>query len=70
MQAKLGLPAIQMVRVKEAVWKEKYASSCLTDEDILQAISESPVLLERAIVENEHGAVIARPPEKVFEMLR
>lgn len=69
LQALLDIPAIEMVRTKEAVWKEKYASSVTSDEDVLNAISKDPILLERAVVSDGQKAVIARPPEKALDII-
>ena len=39
------------------------------DERLLEAISANPILLERPIVVVGERAVIARPPERVLELL-
>ena len=36
---------------------------------ILQAMAAEPALIERPIVETEQGVVLARPPERVREIL-
>jgi arsenate reductase len=69
LQQKLGLPAMEMVRTNEAVFKEHYKDQKLSDAAILEAIAQHPILLERAIVEKGDRAVIARPPEKTLEVL-
>ncbi len=40
-----------------------------TDAAILDAMAEHPILIERPIVETSRGSVIARPPERVHEIL-
>ncbi|KQM85483.1 arsenate reductase [Sphingomonas sp. Leaf23] len=40
-----------------------------TDAQILDAMAAHPILIERPIVETEKGVVIARPPERVHEVL-
>ncbi|MFD1033239.1 arsenate reductase (glutaredoxin) [Sphingomonas hankookensis] len=40
-----------------------------TDAQILDAMAQHPILIERPIVETEKGIVIARPPERVHEVL-
>lgn len=67
--AKLGVEPIALVRVKEAVWKEKFKDKILTDEQIIQAMLEYPQLIERPILIDEDKAVIARSPEKIAEIL-
>jgi arsenate reductase len=39
------------------------------DEAVIKAILKHPNILERPIVMNEKGAVIARPPENVLKLL-
>lgn len=39
------------------------------DAAILDAMAEHPILIERPIVETAKGVVIARPPERVHDIL-
>ncbi|MEH3040584.1 MAG: arsenate reductase (glutaredoxin) [Sphingomonas paucimobilis] len=39
------------------------------DAAILDAMAQHPILIERPIVETAKGVVIARPPERVHEVL-
>ena len=39
------------------------------DATILDAMAQHPILIERPIVATEKGVVIARPPERVHEVL-
>ena len=58
----------QMMRTGEAV----YAELGLADQNgeaLLAAIAEHPILLERPIVVRGDRAVIARPPERLLELL-
>ena len=41
----------------------------VSDEALLDAMIENPILIERPLVETEKGVVLARPPEKVREIL-
>ncbi len=57
-----------MMRTGEAV----YASLGLADRSgdaLLEAIAAHPILLERPIVVKDGRAVIARPPERLLELL-
>ena len=65
----LGIKPIELVRVKEAIWKENFKDKNLTDEDIIEAMVANPKLIERPIVVNGNKAVIARPIEKIDEIL-
>lgn len=50
---------------------EAEAKSLKTADDaaILDAMAEHPILIERPIVETAKGVLIARPPERVREIL-
>lgn len=39
------------------------------DATILEAMVVNPILIERPLVETDRGAVLARPPERVREIL-
>lgn len=61
----LGLSLIDMLRTTERAFNEAGLSRSSTKEDLLAAVSEHPILLERPIVMHEGRAVIGRPPEAV-----
>ncbi|AEG49368.1 arsenate reductase [Sphingobium chlorophenolicum L-1] len=65
---KAGLRPSQAVRKGEAVVKE-IGIDLTDDKAVLDAMAQHPILIERAIVITEKGAVIARPPERVSEVL-
>jgi arsenate reductase len=67
--AKLGIAPIDLVRQKETVWKEQFKGKQLTDEQIIEAMVNHPVLIERPVVVNDQKAVIARPAEKIKSIL-
>jgi len=66
---KLGIPPIELVRTKETIWKENYQGKQLTDAQVIEAMATHPILMERPVVVNGNKAVIARPAEKVKEIL-
>lgn len=66
---KLGMKPAELVRKGEAEFKELYAGRALTDEEWLDAMVTHPILIERPIVVCGDRAVVARPPEKVLELL-
>ena len=66
---KLGIKPIELVRKNEAIWKENYKDQNLSDAEIIKAMVENPKLIERPIVVNGDKAVIARPTEKIDEVL-
>ena len=67
--ALLKIKPIELVRTKETIWKEQFKGKDLTDEEIIEAMVANPKLIERPIVVNGNKAVIARPIEKIDEIL-
>ena len=65
----LDMDAIDLVRKNEAVWKEEYKHLELDEEEIILAMIEHPKLMERPIVMNGERAVVARPADKLIELL-
>ncbi len=63
--ALLGVAPHALLRTKEDAFKKTGLSASSTPEEILRAIAENPVLLERPIVVSGGRAVIGRPPENV-----
>jgi len=66
---KLGIKPIELVRKKEAVWIENYKGTTLTDGKVIDAMVQHPNLIERPIVVNRDKAVIARPADRIKEIL-
>ena len=67
--AKLNIPAIDLVRKNEAIWKEQFKGKELSDDEIIKAMSDYPKLIERPIVVKDNKAVIGRPAEKIKSLL-
>jgi len=65
---KLDLPAKDLVRKTEKIYKEKYKDKDLSEEEWIEALVENPKLIQRPIVIKGDKAVIARPPERVEEL--
>lgn len=67
---KLGISARQLIRTKEAAYLEnKLDDNSLTRNQLISAIIEHPILMERPIVLANGKAAIGRPPENVLEIL-
>jgi len=66
---KLSLDAIQLVRVKEKIWIENYKGKELTNDEIIQAMIDNPILIERPIVIKDGKAIIGRDLENVASFL-
>ena len=67
--SKLGIKPIQLVRKNEKDWKENFKDKDLSDEEIIEAMSSFPKLIERPVVIKDNKAVLGRPPENVLELL-
>ncbi|WP_422859764.1 arsenate reductase (glutaredoxin) [Flagellimonas sp. S174] len=66
---KLGFNPIDLVRKSESIWKEKFKGKSLTDDEIVNAMVQHPKLIERPIIIKNDKAVVARPVEKIREIL-
>jgi len=66
----LGMKPIELVRTKEAIWKENFKGKELSDDEIIEAMVKYPKLIERPIVIYKDKAVLARPAEKVLELFK
>lgn len=66
---KLKIKPIELVRTKETIWVEQYKNKSLTDAEIIQAMVNHPILIERPIAVKGTKAIIARPLEKIKEIL-
>lgn len=66
---KLGVEAKLLLRKNESVFKEKYSGKKIGEKEVLKAIAENPILMERPVVVKGNKAVIGRPPEKIMELI-
>ena len=66
---KLDLTPIELVRQKESAWIENFKGKTLTENEIIQAMVENPILIERPIVINGNKAIIGRDLEKVIPFI-
>ena len=65
----LDIEPIGLVRQKETIWISDYKNKSLSNEEIIKAMVENPILIERPIVIYDGKAVIARPVDKVHAIL-
>ena len=65
----LDMPAIDLVRKNEAIWKSDYKGKDLSNSQVTAALSKHPKLIERPIVLRDNKAVVARPADKINELL-
>ena len=66
---KLDMDPLELVRNKEADWKEHFKGKELDEAEIILAMIEYPKLMERPIIETADKAVVARPAEKMNGIL-
>jgi len=67
--ARLGIPARELLRTKQAECKAMGLGPDTTDDEAIRAMAERPILMERPVVVVGARAAIGRPPEKVLELL-
>lgn len=60
---KLAIPAIDLIRKNEAIWKQEFKNKSLSESDLIDAMIEYPKLIERPIIVKGDKAVIGRPTE-------
>ena len=66
---KAGLRPIDVLRRREPLVDELGIDDAIGDDELIALMVEHPVLVQRPIVERGDRAVLARPPEKVLELL-
>jgi arsenate reductase (glutaredoxin) len=70
LKSKLGVDSyLDMMRPKEAEFKELCLSKESTEDELLAALINTPKLLERPVVIKGNKAKIGRPPENVLLIL-
>jgi len=66
----LGLEPRDLMRKHEAPYKENSLDNPdLSREQLIQAMIDHPVLIERPIIISGNKATLGRPPEKVLDIL-
>jgi arsenate reductase (glutaredoxin) len=67
---KMGMKAADLLRTKEPVYKTlKLGERTLTEDEIVDAMVKHPDLIQRPIVEKGSRAILARPAERLKEIL-
>jgi len=66
---KLEIEPIALVRQKEKIWIENFKGKNLSDQEIIQAMIDHPILIERPIVINGNKVAIGRPPQEIEKIL-
>ena len=66
----LGVRPKEFVRKNEAEFKENNLAGKLEkDDELFEAMSKFPKIMERPIIISDLGAIIGRPPENVLKVL-
>ena len=66
----LGLEARGLMRRKEVPYRELGLDDpARTEDELIRAMTEHPILIERPIVVTSKGAALGRPPENVLTLL-
>lgn len=66
---KLNLQPVELVRTKEKAWIENYKDKNINDVEIIQAMIDNSILIERPIVIKDGKAIIGRDLDKVASFL-
>ncbi|EBA14974.1 arsenate reductase [Roseobacter sp. SK209-2-6] len=69
MLAALNLPALEMMRKGDKLFKELGLSADSSEADLITAMASNPALIERPIAEKDGKAVIGRPTEALSALL-
>jgi arsenate reductase len=66
----LGVSARDLMRRGESKYKElSLSDKSLSEDHLIKAMLESPILIERPIVRTDKGVAIGRPPENINSIL-
>ncbi len=66
--ARLGHPARNLIRRKEAAFRDAGLSPDSDDATLIAAMAANPVLIERPLVLHGDRAALGRPPEAVLAL--
>ena len=67
---KMGIRASELLRTKEPIYKElKLAEKKFSEDEVMDLMVKHPDLIQRPIVEKGNRAILARPAERLKEIL-
>lgn len=67
---KSKLSTREIMRSKEAIYKDKNLDKVVDDKMLIHEVLENPILLERPIVLNQHMAMIVRDDEAIQKAIK
>ena len=65
----LGMDPFELIRTNEQIWKTEFAELEMDDNEYVLLMIEYPQLMQRPIVVNDGQAVVARPADRILEVL-
>ena len=66
----LNLDARGLMRTFETAYKENNLDdTSLSEDELIQAMIDHPILIERPIVRTDKGVAIGRPPESILAII-
>ena len=65
----LGISARELMRTKEAIYKELNLKEETDEDKLIDAMVENPKLIERPVVIKDGKAAIGRPIENIIDLL-
>ncbi len=66
----LDIPARDLMRTKEAIYKELGLKEIEDEAKLIEAMAEHPKLIERPVFIMGDKAIIGRPAEKIIDFLK
>jgi len=67
---KPNIKPIELIRKTEKIYIDLFKAKNLSDPEWIDVMIEHPILIERPIIVSGDQAVIARPAERIKELLR
>jgi arsenate reductase len=65
----LGESPLHIIRTNNAVFKEQIKGQKKSNSELIELMLENPGIIQRAILVNKNKAVVARPIDKMEEIL-
>lgn len=66
---RLSMAPIDLIRTGEKTFRDAGLNKDTPEGDLIEAMAEHPILIERPILFTDKGAAIGRPPEAVLDIL-